>query len=166
MQTVKAKRISKENFSLYGEITDMFHPDGFGFGKGTESAFYPDTVTLHLGTGNDPAICVCQVKKREPVITNYEYHDFTCEGLLPLDADILIYAGWGYGEIHSDCIEAFLVPKGTFVKLKPGVLHGTQFVADGGQATVLCELPSRTFAVDFKGAEFPEAEYLKIEMPD
>lgn len=57
-----------------------------------------------------------------------------------------------------------MVPAGTFVKLKPGVLHGTQFVVDKEQATILCELPGRTFATDFKGGSFEEKDYIKVEV--
>ncbi len=164
MRTIQAKPITRENFRSYGEIVDMFHPDCWGFGAGTESAFFPDALTLPMGNNNPPSVCICQVKKRENIITNYEYHDYTCEGLLPIDADIIIYAGWGFGEIGPECIEAFVVPAGTFVKLKPGVLHGTQFVVDKEQATILCELPGRTFATDFKGGSFEEKDYIKVEV--
>ena len=165
MKTIKAKPITRENFSSYGEIIDMFHPDCWGFGAGTESAFFPDALNLPMGGGSDPvSVCICQVNKRENLITNYEYHNCATEGLLPIDADIIIYAGWGFGDIHSDSLEAFLVPAGTFVKIKPGVLHGTQFVVDKEQATILCELPGRTFATDFIGGNFPKEEYLKVEV--
>lgn len=39
MRTIQAKPITRENFRSYGEIVDMFHPDCWGFGAGTESAF-------------------------------------------------------------------------------------------------------------------------------
>jgi len=164
MRTIKAKLITRENFKSYGEIVDMLHPDCWGFGAGTENAFFPDALSLPLGNNNPPSICICQVKSGDNVITNYEYHDFTCEGLLPIDADIIIYAGWGFGKISPDDIEAFIVPKGTFVKLKPGVLHGRQFTVNTEQATILCELPGRTFATDFKGGSFEEEDFIKVEV--
>lgn len=164
MRTIQAKPITRENFKHYGEVLDMLHPDCWGFGAGTDSAFFPDALSLPLGSQNPPSICICQVKKRKAVITDYEYHDYTCEGLLPIDGDIIIYAGWGFGEILPDMLEAFVVPAGTFVKIKPGVLHGTQFVVDREQATILCELPGRTFATDFHGGSFEPEDYIQVEL--
>ncbi|MEI3526457.1 MAG: hypothetical protein V8Q27_10275 [Eubacteriales bacterium] len=59
MRTIQAKPITRENFKSYGEIVDMFHPDCWGFGAGTELAFFPDALTLPMGNNNPPSVCIC-----------------------------------------------------------------------------------------------------------
>ena len=45
-------------------------------------------------------------------------------------------------------LEAFYIPKGTFVKLNPLIVHGTQFPVHKEEAHLICLLPGRTFMND------------------
>lgn len=164
MKTIKAKKLTKENFSKYGDFCNLYAPETMGMGVGTPSAFYPDAMTFNFGGEKDTSVCVCHVKKRDMVITNTEYHDNGCEGILPLDADIVIFAGFGFKPFIPANLEAFIVPAGTVVKLKPGVLHGTQFPVDKDEACVVVMLPERTFVTDFKLDVFEEESQIKIEL--
>lgn len=164
MKTMQAKRLTKENFSKYGAFEDLYAPQTMGMGVGTDNAFYPDVLAFDFGTAHAPSVCVCHVKRRDMVITNYEYHNNGCEGILSLDSDIVIFAGFGFPPLLPAQLEAFLVPKGTLVRLKPGVLHGTQFPVDQEQATVIVMLPQRTFATDFAYGKLNEAEQLRITL--
>ncbi|MFQ7398671.1 MAG: Ureidoglycolate hydrolase, partial [Neglectibacter sp.] len=92
--------------------------------------------------------CVARVSECERIITALEYHQFTCEGILPLDGDIDIFVGPSSFRVDPATVEAFRVPQGTFVKLNPGVLHGRQFVVNTPAVNVLVLLPERTFGND------------------
>ncbi|MCX4316855.1 MAG: hypothetical protein OSJ52_09510 [Lachnospiraceae bacterium] len=54
--------------------------------------------------------------------------------MLPLDGDVIIYVGIFRQGFQLDSMEAFRVPKGTFVKLNPLIVHGTQYVTDQEEA--------------------------------
>lgn len=164
MKTITAKPITIENFAKYGEIQNLLNPSTFGFGAGSNSAFYPDTISFQLNPLQSASVCMCQVKKRDEVIENVEYHNMTCEGVLPLDADIVIFAGLGMPQMPGMVIEAFIVPAGTMIKYKPGVIHGTQFVAYKEMANIVVLLPERTFATDMHGHKFEENDQIKIEI--
>lgn len=164
MKTIQAQKITKENFSKYGSFEDLYQPETMGVGIGSPSAFYPDVMALDFGVTHNASVCVCHVKKREMIIENYEYHNNGCEGVLPLDSDIVIFAGFGFKPFLPAKLEAFIVPKGTIVRFKPGVLHGTQFPVDQDQATVVVMLPERTFAMDFHAERLGEEEKLLVTL--
>ncbi len=164
MKTIQAKKMTKESFSKYGSYENLYQPATMGIGKGSPSAFYPDVMSFDFGTGHNASACVCQVTKRDMVIESYEYHNNGCEGILPLDADIVIFAGYGFPPILPVELEAFIVPKGTIVKLNPGVLHGTQFPVENEQATVVVMLPERTFATDLQIVQLGGEEKLLIDI--
>jgi len=164
MNIIKAKKITKDNFSKYGSFCDLYKPETMGLGAGSPSAFYPDAITFNFGAGKNTSVCVCHVEKRDMVITTVEYHDNTCEGILSLDADIVIFAGFGFKPYVQNELEAFIVPAGTVVKINPGVLHGTQFPAYADKATVLVMLPERTFATDVKLDMLEGADQIRIEL--
>lgn len=164
MKTIKAQKLTKENFSKYGSFENLYQPETMGVGIGSPSAFYPDVMPLDLGASHNASVCVCHVRKREMVISNYEYHNNGCEGVLPLDADIVIFAGFGFKPFLPPKLEAFIVPKGTIVRLKPGVLHGTQFPVDQEQAAVAVMLPERTFATDFQVEQLTDEEKLLVSL--
>lgn len=49
MKTIKAKKLTKENFSKYGDFCNLYAPETMGMGVGTPSAFYPDAMTFNFG---------------------------------------------------------------------------------------------------------------------
>ena len=87
---------------------------------------------------------------------------FTSEGILPLDGDIDIFVGPSSFQVNPASIEAFRVPRGTFVRLNPGVLHGRQFVVDSQSVNVMILLPERTFGNDCVFTRLAESDQIKI----
>ena len=80
-----------------------------------------------------------------------------------MDADVIIFVGTPAGKrFDVKNLEAFYVPKGTFVKLNPLIVHGTQFVVDQPEAHIVCMLPGRTFRNDMIGQPLEEEEAAEI----
>ncbi len=161
MFELKAKPLSKEAFKFYGEYQNLLDVGEFG-PAGADAGFYPDLLQLNFGKTTLPSICVCKVKKPEEMVIRFaEYHSYTCEGLIPLDGDVIIYVGRparGFRKPNGGDLEAFILPKGTFVKFKPGVLHGTQYPIDQEYVSLICMLPERTYAND--------CEFIRLEDDD
>jgi len=120
--------------------------------------FYRDMVGLDLGSRTIASFSTCRVCKRPPVVDITEFHNGTGEGVLPLDADVLIHVAPAtpVGEVPLDRVEIFRVPKGTFVALHPGVWHHAPFAYNADVANVLIVLPERTYAIDCHVTEIPE----------
>lgn len=92
-----------------------------------------------------------------------EAHKFTCEGLLPLDGDVIIFVGSPAGDRFSvENLEAFYIPKGTFVKLNPLIVHGTQYPVNTDEVHIVCMLPGRTFRNDMIPQPLEENEKAEI----
>jgi ureidoglycolate lyase len=153
MKTIKAQQLSPEAFQKYGVYQNLLDKDDLAkksllppFG------FFPDIITLDFDSRSLPTVSVCHVTKTAKNIVSFlEAHQHTCEGLLPLDGDVIIFVGAAFGEPRTfsvDMLEAFIVPKGTFVKLNSMVLHGTQFPVSDPEVHILCMLPARTFKND------------------
>ena len=112
-----------------------------------ENLYQPQTMGVGVGTDNafypdvmplgmsNASACVCHVKRR-----------------------------FGFAPFLPPKFEAFLVPKGTLVKFKAGVLHGTQFPVDQENAAVIVLLPERTFATDFVPGKLEGEEILHLEL--
>ena len=150
MRQIKAKPLCEKSFRKYGVFQNLLDDASMGENAVIPAGFFPDLITLNFGTTTLPSVCCCSVTKKEKnVVAFLEAHQYTCEGLLPLDADVVIFAGvlprTGF---TVDTLEAFIVPKGTFVKLNPLIVHGTQYCASAETAHVLCLLPERTFRND------------------
>jgi ureidoglycolate lyase len=163
MKTIKAQPLSPEAFQKYGVYQNLLDVDDLAkksimppFG------FFPDIIPLDFGAGNLPTVSVCHVKKSEKnVVAFLEAHAKTCEGLLPIDGDVIIYVGAAFGPPERwsvDFLEAFIVPKGTFVKLNSLVLHGSQYPVSDAEVHLLCLLPGRTFNNDMLAKMITEDE--------
>ncbi len=151
MKQLIAQPLSKERFEKYGEYMNLLDDEALSRKSIFPQGFFADVVKLDFGTTTLPTVSVCKVTKQERnVIRMLEAHKFTCEGLLPLDADVIIFVGTPLPgrKFSVDTVEAFVVPKGTFVKLNPLILHGTQFPVNADSAHILCMLPGRTFMND------------------
>ncbi|MBQ1377683.1 MAG: hypothetical protein IIY77_06905 [Lachnospiraceae bacterium] len=155
------KKLTVEDFKPYGEFRDLL-------GVSEAPGFFPDLIQLNFGTTTLPSIDVCRVKKAdENIIRFVEYHSYTCEGLIPLDGDVVIYVGKparGFKAPTGEDLEAYILPKGTFVRFKPGVLHGTQYPIDKEFVNLICMLPERTYANDCQFIRFDDDAAAKVIM--
>ena len=128
-----------------------------------QEGFFADVVALEFNQGNQPTISVCHVKKQsDNIISFLEAHQYACEGLLPLDGDVIIFVGIMDRDFRTESIEAFYVPKGTFVKLNPLIVHGTQYPVDKEDVHIVCILPGRTFKNDMLSRRLETGEQIRI----
>jgi ureidoglycolate lyase len=164
MKTIIAQPLCVAAFRQYGTFQNLLDHEELAAVSVQKKGFFADIIPLNFGTTTLPSVSVCHVEKEEKNIIGFaEAHRYTCEGLLPLDADVIIYVGRVIrGEPSPDTIEAFRVPKGTFVKLEPLILHGRQFVTESPQAHILCMLPQRTYNNDMLFKVLGEQEQLEI----
>ena len=167
MRKIIPRELTYESFRKYGQFQDLLNNNSLAeasiLGNG---GFFPDVVTLNFGTTTIPTASVCYVQREERCIINFiEAHKYTCEGLLPIDADMIIYVGvLKRGELSSESLEAFFIPKGTFIKFEPLIIHGRQFVTAAEDAHALCLLPERTFANDMMAKVLSDEEQVEIVM--
>jgi ureidoglycolate lyase len=159
MRKEKIKELSQKAFAKYGSYANMINPDTVKMGA-EPIEFYRDMARLDLGGRTIASFSVCRVCKRPPVVDVTEFHNYTGEGILPLDADACIHVAPATptGEVPLDKIEIFRVPKGTFVALHPGVWHHAPFAHNTDVANVLIVLPERTYAQDCHVTEIEEKD--------
>ena len=91
MKTMGFKKLTREGFAPYGDFASILQPSGFKFGE-RPVEFYRDMVQQYLGCTNTISYSACVVdSKDEWIITEAEYHNTTCEGIICLDGDYLMY---------------------------------------------------------------------------
>lgn len=163
MRKEKVRELSLESFGKYGVYANMINPQAEKLGA-EPIEFFRDMARLDLGGRTIASFSTCRVRKRPPVVDVTEYHNYTGEGVLPLDADILIHVGPATptGQVPLERIEIFRVPKGTFVSLHPGVWHHAPFAYKADVANVLIVLPERTYAQDCQVTEIAEKDRIEI----
>ena len=151
MHQIKAQPLTEAAFRKYGTFQNLLDDESLAQNGIRSGGFFPDMLTLNFGKDTLPSVCVCSVQKKPMIIASMEVHGKTCEGLLPIDADVVVYVGIPARNVEDfsvkDC-EAFIIPKGTFVRYEPLVMHGTQFPLNADAAHLLCMLPQRTFFND------------------
>ena len=119
-----------------------------------------------LVSGNLP-IAFSPLVSRKPekmIITTVEYHNTTCEGVMPLDDDAILHVAPASKDPVPELTEAFYVPKGTFVKLNVGVWHLAAMPINLETAHVMITLPERIYKSDCVVVEYKEEDYVKIEL--
>lgn len=165
MKKINIKKLSFDNFRIYGSFSEMINPKAPRLGP-EPIEFYRDMEQLNLGQSNTASFSVCRVSKRPMVISKLEFHNYTAEGLMPVDGDVLIHVALATrnGEVPLDRIEVFLVPKGTLVTIRPGVWHHAPFAFGYDFVNVLVVLPERTYAKDCFVSIIPEDKQLEIEV--
>lgn len=160
MRTIKVKPLTAENFKHYGSFASMVNPQGPSVGD-----FYRDQVEFpvsgNLPIGFSPFI---SRKPEKMIVTTAEYHDTTCEGVLPLDDDVILHVAPASKDPVPELTEAFYVPSGTFVKLNVGVWHLAAFPAHNDLVHILIALPERTYKTDCVVVDYKEEDYIEIEM--
>ena len=164
MTTIQAEQLTRENFQNFGSYQNLLDiSDRLEKWEDGESGFFPDLVQLNFGGGNPACASVCRVLKQDGAVIDFtEFHKYTAEGILPLDGDCVIYVGKNYHGVTSAKLLAFRVPKGTFVSLRAGVLHGKQIVFDQEAVHVLILLPEHTYENDCEIIRFSEEDYVQV----
>ncbi|MDO4548388.1 MAG: ureidoglycolate lyase [Clostridia bacterium] len=162
MRKIKAQPINAYAFKPYGSFASILAPEGNCF-AGADSSFYPDHVTLAVDCAQI-AFSPLTVKKPEKmIVSKAEYHNYTGEGILPLDDDMIIHvAPPSNHNITPDKTEAFIVPRGTMVKLNTGVWHLAPLPVHIDELHVLIVLPERVYANDCYVCDYPEEEQIEI----
>jgi len=165
MKKISIKKLTLDNFKIYGSFSNLINPEAPRLGP-EPIEFYRDLEQLNLGQTNIASFSVCRVSKRPLLIQKLEFHNHNDEGLLPIDGDVLIHVALATrnGEVPTDRIEVFLVPKGTFVRIRPGVWHHAPFAFGSDYVNALVVLPERTYSIDCIVSIIPEAEQMEIEV--
>ena len=157
MKTIKAVPITAENFRPYGSFCSMLDPQGNCFPG--DATFYPDQVELNVQGGKPVTFSPLTVKKpSRMIVTQAEYHDYTGEGVFVIDDD----APPSNHEIVPEKTEAFIVPKGTLVKLNTGVWHLAALPIHKKLLHVMIILPERVYANDCTVCQYPEDRQVEI----
>lgn len=158
MRQIKAKQITAENFKEFGSFTDLLNPTGYSLGD-----FYQDRLKMHNSGSMQTAFSPLLVHKPEKmIVTTAEYHNYTQEGVLCLDDDVIVHVAPAGKDPVSELTEAFLVPKGTMVLLNTGVWHLSAIPVNKETAHVLIVLPERTYFNDCVVVEYPEENWVEI----
>ena len=162
MRTIKAVPITNENFRPYGSFASMLDPKGHCFPG--DNTFYPDQVELNVQGGKPITFSPLTVKKPERMIVRQaEYHNYTGEGVFVIDDDAVIHVAPPSNRvIVPEKTEAFIVPKGTLVKLNTGVWHLAALQVHNELLHVMIILPERTYANDCIVCQYPEDRQVEI----
>ena len=162
MRTIQAVPITVENFRPYGSFASMTNPAGNCFPG--DATFYPDQVEMNVQGGRPITFSPLTVKKPEKmVVTQAEYHSYTGEGIMVLDDDAIIHVAPPSNRvIVPEKTEAFIVPKGTLVKLNTGVWHMAPLPVNNEMLHVMIILPERVYANDCFVCAYPEDRQVEI----
>lgn len=166
MKQIKAKNMTIENFCKYGDFVNLLDETEVAKRAVFSDGFAPDVISLDFSVTASPSISLCTVKKSEQnIITFIEAHRNTCEGIFPIDGDVIIYVcAPDFDGFHEEKTEAFYVPKGTFVKINPLIGHGTQYPVDSKEVHLICMLPLRTFHNDTIDKPLNISQHIEIIM--
>ena len=164
MKTIKAVPITAENFKPYGSFANFLNPTGNCFPG--DATFYPDQIELNIQGGKPVTFSPLTVQKPEKMIVDKaEYHNYTGEGVFVIDDDAIIHVAPPSNKvIVPEKTEAFIVPKGTLVKLNTGVWHLAALPVNNDLLHVMIILPERVYANDCIVCEYPEEDWVEITL--
>ena len=96
-----------------------------------------------------------EVKKDDRIVKCAEYHTTTWEGIVALDDDMIIHvAPASAGTPVPQLAKAFLVPKGSMVKINAAIWHLCPLPANNEVLHAMIILPECTYANDCTVVEF------------
>jgi ureidoglycolate lyase len=157
---IRPRELEREYFRVFGDFENLLD---IADRRGDENGgFFPDLLQFD-NNGKSPSVSVSRVSGKPSWVQSVEIHHKTCEGLLPLDGDVYIFAAPPHWFVDFSKIEWFKIPRGTMVKLKAGVLHGSPVSATGEPVNVLILLPERTYSNDCEFIELEKDKYLPVD---
>lgn len=161
---IKAKRLTKENFAVYGQYSDMLDKNNAGFGSDA-FVFYRDSI--RYGTAAPVlGLSTLSVKRDNKYqIMALEHHNHAAEVMMPMDDDMIlcIVKAGSEEKPAAEEIEAFIVPKNTMVHLNPGVWHYMPLPVKNEEVNILIVLPERAYHNDLSSVDMSAKEVF-VEM--
>ena len=162
MFQINVKRLECNEFKVYGQYADLFHADTEKIGE-FPIEFYRDMLSVYSGATVN-GYSIVRTGYREMIIDEVEQHCFATEVLMPLDGDVIVFVAPSTNQVFpAGKTEAFLVPRGTMLSLKPGVWHKAPFPASPGIVDSLVVLPERAYANDCIVVKLEDMERIKIQ---
>ena len=164
MKTLKAVPVTPENFAPFGYLANITDPgDAYGMGE-YPSTFHRDMVLVPNASTAPTAFGSLKVGKRDMIVKDVEYHSNALEVMMPLDDDMVMYAGPANGgEPELDKLEAFIIPAGTMVVFRAGAWHGAPYPVHHDGTVLIC-LPERTYLRDTNKILLEEKDYMEITL--
>lgn len=160
MKTIKVQKLTAEAFKPYGDFTDFLNPEGYSLGD-----FYQDRLLMHFSGDMQAAFSPLVVRKPEKMIVKTaEFHNYTQEGAMCLDDDVVVHVAPAGKDPVPELTEAFLVPKGTMIRLHTGVWHLSAIPVNKDVAHVMIVLPERIYNNDCVVVDYPEDQWVEIEL--
>ena len=158
MRKIETVHLSKDAFEEFGSYYDFLNPTGHNLGD-----FYHDHI-LYPVSGKEPIgfSALLAHRKEEMIVTAAEYHNTTAEILLPMDGDIIVHVAPPSNKPIPEQTRAFLVPKGTLVRLNTGVWHLAPFARGQEVVHVMVALPERIYKNDCVIVDYKEEDYIQI----
>lgn len=161
MNIIKAVPINNEEFAPFGQFYKMNEPKGYAL-CGELHKYYPDRLVADSEhrVGYSPIV----VKKPEKmVITQQEYHTTTWEMILPLNDDMVLHvAPASAGTLVPELVKAFIVPKGTLVKINTAIWHLAPLPVSKEELNAMIILPECTYANDCTVVDLKPEQYFEI----
>lgn len=163
MNKVKAVPITNEEYAPFGQFYKMDEPKGYAL-CGELHKYYPDRVVADSEhrVGYSPIV----VRKPEKmVITQQEYHTTTWEMILPLNDDMILHvAPASAGTPVPELTKAFIVPKGTLVKINTAIWHLAPLPVNKEELNAMIILPECTYANDCTVVDLKPEQYFEITL--
>lgn len=164
MKTIQARPITAENWAPFGYLANIADPgDAYGLGE-PPTVFHRDMALAPMASSAPVAFGSLKIGVHPMVIQDAEYHSCAVEVMMPMDADVVIYAGPANGGAVEPCeLKAFLVPAGTLVIFRAGVWHGAPYPVGRGGTVLIC-LPERTYLNDTRKYFLNPEDRISIEL--
>ena len=163
MRTIKAEPLTHEAYAPYGTFYHMTEPSGYSL-NGELHRFFPDRMTESYITR--AAFSPILVKRPEVMkITQAEYHTTTPEIILPINDDMILHvAPASAGTPVPELTKAFIVPKGTLVKINTAIWHLAPLPVHEEELQAMIILPECTYANDCTVVDYPEKDQFVIKV--
>lgn len=128
--TIKAKIISRDNFSAYGKVVTGI--SGQPTSQAADYKFWSDIMNFRIEGETEVGLCTV-FKQDSDSITGMERHLMTPELLIPIDGPFILPLL--IDRNAPEKAEAFVVDIGQAITINPEVWHGACLPANGDECT-------------------------------
>ena len=126
MKVIKAKKITKKNFSKFGQIIDTSKKNPININNGYAKRF-DNLINVDTSKKRGKAIVsIFNAKKRKfPMkIDMMEKHPLGSQAFIPMeDTKFLVFVAPKGGKPNINKIQSFIVPRQTGINYKTGIWH-------------------------------------------